>query len=169
MSPKPSSAEVSVSHLLHRAVQLAADLHAERAGAEGLTPRQFTLLAAIAGSEGSTQNQLVRITGVDRSTLAELLARLSARGLVARTRSSGDARVKLVTMTSAGLALLEAARPQAALADEALLLRLPEDRRARFLKDLKRLVAGPDAGGKSGGGKKKKAKAGKTAARDADS
>ncbi|MCA3711097.1 MAG: MarR family transcriptional regulator, partial [Phenylobacterium sp.] len=36
MSRKPSPSEASVSHLLHRAVQIAADLHAEQAGPEGL-------------------------------------------------------------------------------------------------------------------------------------
>jgi len=149
--------EAALSHLLHRAVQAAADLHAGLAGPEGLTPRQFAVLSAIAFAEGSTQTQLVRTTGVDRSTLAEL---------VTRQRSSADARANQVSLTEAGRTLLEASRPLAAEADLALLSRLPEDRRARFLKDLRRLVAAPeDAGGdKPRKKKKKKKKAEKAAA-----
>ena len=158
--------EAGLSHLLHRAVQAAADLHAGLAGPEGLTPRQFAVLSAIAFAEGSTQTQLVRTTGVDRSTLAELVTRLIARGLVSRQRSSADARANQVSLTEAGRTLLEASRPLAAEADLALLSRLPEDRRARFLKDLRRLVSAPeDAGGdKPRKKKKKKKKAEKAAA-----
>ena len=36
----------SATHLLHRALQIALDYHAEAAGAEGLTQRQFAVLAA---------------------------------------------------------------------------------------------------------------------------
>jgi DNA-binding MarR family transcriptional regulator len=78
---------------------------------------------------------------VDRSTLAELLTRLMTRGLVSRLRSPGDARANQVSLTETGRALLAATQPHAAAADLALLSRLPEDRRARFLKDLRRLVA----------------------------
>lgn len=151
-------AEAALSHLLHRAVQAAADLHAGLAGPEGLTPRQFAVLSAIAFAEGSTQTQLVRATGVDRSTLAELVTRLIARGLVSRERSSADARANQVSLTESGRTLLEASRPLAAEADLALLSRLPEDRRARFLKDLRRLVAAPEDAGADKPRKKKKKK-----------
>jgi DNA-binding PadR family transcriptional regulator len=85
-----------------------------------------------------------------------MLARLAERGLVARIRSPGDARANLVTLTEAGRAVLQAARFRAEEADLALLERLPEDRRARFVKDLRRLVAGPSAGGRSKRKKRKK-------------
>ena len=141
MTKKSTPSEASISHLLHRAVQISADLYTEQAGPEAITPRQFAVLTAVAEAEGATQSQLVRSTGVDRSTLAELLTRLTARGLVARLRSAGDARVNQVSLTESGRALLAATEPHAAAADLALLSRLPEDRRARFLKDLRRLVA----------------------------
>jgi hypothetical protein len=79
-----------------------------------------------------------------------------ARGLVSRLRSPGDARANQVSLTEPGRALLAAAQPLAAAADLALLSRLPEDRRARFHKDLRRLVAGAAPGEKAKGKKKKK-------------
>jgi DNA-binding MarR family transcriptional regulator len=156
MSTKPPQSGAVLGHLLHRAVQLADDLHAERFGPEGLTPRQYAVLSAVSEEEGLSQNRIVAATGVDRSTLAEMLARLAERGLVARIRSPGDARANLVTLTEAGRAVLQAARSRAEEADLALLERLPEDRRARFVKDLRRLVAGPSAGAKTKGKKRKK-------------
>lgn len=177
-SSREAGAEPSVSRMLHRAVQVAADLHAGIAGPAGLTPRQYALLEAVAADDGATQSRLVAATGVDRSTLAELVARLVDRGLLDRSRSGSDARANQVRLTAAGRERLEATRPGAARVDEALLARLPEDKRARFLRDLARLVAGeadsqtPEApkvrapkvrapkvqapDGKSGGKKKKK-------------
>lgn len=169
MSRKSSSVEARLSHLLHRAVQLAAILHADRAGPGGLTPRQYAVLSTIAGEERRTQSQIVRATGVDRSTLAELLARMDDRGWVVRTRSSGDGRSNLVALTDAGRTVLATAHAGAEDADTALLSRLPADRRARFLKDLRRLVADPETGGKTKGRKKKAARKVAAAASDGGS
>ena len=60
----------SVTHLLHRALQLALDYHSEAAGPGAITQRQYTVLAAAAAQDGLTQNDLVRSTGIDSSTLA---------------------------------------------------------------------------------------------------
>ena len=149
MARKPDPeilAEMSLSGLLHRAVQRAADLHASISGPGALTPRQHAVLEAVAADDGATQSRLVAAIGTDRSTLAELIARLADRGLVSRRRSGADARANQVHLTDEGRARLEASRPAAAQVDAALLARLPEDRRARFLKDLKRLATAPSAG-----------------------
>src|SRR5437588_6233630 len=86
----------SVTHLLQRAVRLALEFHAEAAGPEGVTQRQYTVLAAAAGADGQNQNDLVRATGIDRSTLAELVSRMFQRGLLERSRSERDARANTV-------------------------------------------------------------------------
>ena len=83
----------SASHLLHRAVQLALDVYGEEVSPGGLTQRQYALLLAVESKEGLTQNELVRLTGIDRSTLAEMAARLLMRGLLERERSPSDARL----------------------------------------------------------------------------
>ena len=111
----------SPSHLLHRAVQIALDIYAEELGPGGITQRQFAVLAAAAEHEGATQTDLVRITGVDRSTMAEMAQRLIAKGLLERQRSALDARANAVRLTEAGREVLEAARPKMAAADARLL------------------------------------------------
>ena len=102
--PRPTVAalERSPSHLLHRALQLALDLYAAEFGGAGLTQRQFAVLAAVADHEGATQTDLVRLTGIDRSTLADMAARMIAKGLLERQRSLSDARANAVSLTEAG-------------------------------------------------------------------
>ena len=138
--------EGSPTHLLHRVLQLALDYHAEAAGPEGLTQRQYAVLAAAAGKAGLTQSELVRATGIDRSTLAELVARMETRGLVARERSAADARANSVHLTEAGAAALEAGAEPATAADERLLAVLPSKKRLTFVKLLSTLADAPENG-----------------------
>jgi DNA-binding MarR family transcriptional regulator len=140
-----SALERSPSHLLHRAVQLALDIYAEELGADGLTQRQFALLAATAEHPGATQSDLVRFTGIDRSTMAEMAARLIAKGLLERQRSTADARANAVSLTPAGREALETARPKMTQADARLLKLIPGGgRRQRFLALLGDLIAGAE-------------------------
>jgi DNA-binding MarR family transcriptional regulator len=139
----------SVTHLLHRVLQLALDYHAEASGPSGLTQRQYTVLAAAGAADGVSQSDLVRATGIDRSTLADLVARMISKGLLERERSATDARANTVRLSEAGrLALSEGGKP-AAHSDERLLGLLPPKKRESFLKTLSALASaadGEDAG-----------------------
>ncbi|HXQ12212.1 MAG TPA: MarR family transcriptional regulator [Caulobacteraceae bacterium] len=123
----------SPSHLLHRALQLALDIYAEETGPDAVTQRQYAVLAAVAAQEGLTQTDLVRSTGIDRSTLADLVARMIGKGLLARQRSTADARANTVSLTSPGRAALEAAKPRVAAADARIMKLLPTRKRDAFL------------------------------------
>ncbi len=125
--------ERSPSHLLHRALQLALDIYAEETGPDAVTQRQYAVLAAVAAHEGLTQTDLVRSTGIDRSTLADLVARMIGKTLLARQRSTADARANTVSLTEAGRAALEAAKPRVAAADARILKLLPTRKRDAFL------------------------------------
>jgi DNA-binding MarR family transcriptional regulator len=121
--------ERSPSHLLHRAVQAALDLYAAEFGPAGVTQRQYAVLAAAADHDGATQSELVRITGVDRSTLADMAARLITKGLLERQRSESDARANAVRLTEQGRMALEEARPRMAVVDARLLKLISGGRR----------------------------------------
>jgi DNA-binding MarR family transcriptional regulator len=145
-SKSASALESSASQLLHRAVQLALDIYGEEFGPGGLTQRQFAVLAAAAEHEGATQTDLVRMTGIDRSTMAEMAARMISKGLLERQRSTSDARANAVSLTPAGHAALEAARPRMAAVDVRLLKLIPGGgRRQSFLNLLSELVEGAEA------------------------
>ena len=123
----------SPSHLLHRALQHALDIYGEAAGAGAPTQRQFAVLSAVAAQEGPTQTDLVRATGIDRSTMAELVARLADKGLIKRERSSTDGRANTVKLTAKGRTALQRMQPRVADADARILELLPERSRTGFL------------------------------------
>jgi DNA-binding MarR family transcriptional regulator len=131
----------SPSHLLHRALQRALDIYAETAGPTAVTQRQFAVLAAVAAHEGLTQADLVRATGIDRSTLAELVARMLGKGLLARERSNEDGRANTVSLTDKGRTSLAEAEPRAHAADQAILKLVPSGKRGGFLASLRALSA----------------------------
>ncbi|MFK0297814.1 MarR family winged helix-turn-helix transcriptional regulator [Brevundimonas sp. NPDC090276] len=135
----------SPSHLMHRVLQLALDIYAEEAGPDGLTQRQFAVLEAVSVRSGLTQTDLVKATGIDRSTLADLVARMTTKGLLERERSALDARAKAVRLSERGQAALEAARPRVAAADKRILALLPKARREGFLDLLTSLTDAADA------------------------
>jgi DNA-binding MarR family transcriptional regulator len=160
----------SASHLLHRALQLALDIYGAETGAGAITQRQFAVLAAAGARDGCTQSDLVKATGIDRSTLAELVGRLTSRGLIARERSASDGRANTVRLTDEGRSVLEGATPKVAAADARILGLLPAGKRDSFLKilrdmgrphEVKAKKAKPEKAEKK---KKKKAKKAKKAA-----
>lgn len=137
---------VSASHLMHRALQLAQDIYVEEVGAGGPTQRQFAVLEIAARNGGLTQTDLVRATGIDRSTLADLVARMTAKGLLNRERSTLDGRAKAVSVSEEGLALLETVRARVEAADRRILALLPKTRRDSFMGLLNELASAADAG-----------------------
>jgi DNA-binding MarR family transcriptional regulator len=136
----------SPSHLLHRALQRALDIYADEFGATAITQRQYAVLAAAAEHEGATQADLVRSTGIDRSTLADMATRMIAKGLLERERSTLDARANAVSLTDTGRAALEDAKPKMAAADARLLKLIGgHGRRNTFVELLRDLVKKGDA------------------------
>jgi len=155
---------VSPSHLMHRVLQLALDIYSEEAGADGPTQRQFAVMEAVAAKEGLTQTDLVRATGIDRSTLADLVTRMTAKGLLDRERSTIDARAKAVRLSEAGAELLASARPRVEAADKRIMALLPKGKREGFIELLSDLATAADAAPDAA---KAEAKALKKAAKDA--
>jgi DNA-binding MarR family transcriptional regulator len=142
MAPKGGrQLDRSAMHLLHRAGQCATDVFLAEAHESGLTPRQFAVLATIAEEEGLTQTELVERTGIDRSTLADIVARLLGRGLIQRRRAKEDARAYAIKLTAQGAKALRDAEPGAASADTRLLAPLPPAKRQDFLEFLNTIVA----------------------------
>lgn len=144
MEPKGLTGEQgldqSAIHLLHRAGQCASDIFANEMAGDGLTPRQFAVLVAVAGNEGRSQTDLVQATGIDRSTLADIIRRMLKKGLLSRKRTRADARAYAVRLTQQGRDALSSARPGAKNADTRILAALPPGRREEFLSLLATIV-----------------------------
>lgn len=131
----------SPSHLLRRCVQYANDLFSREPGASDLTKQQFTVLAAVEQNEGISQTDLVGITGIDRSTLAEMIRRMIEKGLLDRERTESDQRANAVRMAAGGKRALRTARTASERVERTLLAGLSAADRQRFLKMLSAVVS----------------------------
>lgn len=161
--------DASPSHLMHRVLQVALDVYAEEMGAGAPTQRQFAVLAAVADNEGLTQTDLVHATGIDRSTLADLVARMMGKDLLARERSATDGRANTVRLSAKGREALDAARPRVEAADKRILALLPGGKRDALMKVLGDLAHAGETAKAAGSDKaaKKAEKARKKAEREA--
>ncbi len=137
---EPAALSKSPIHLLHRAGQCAADIFtAEMAGLD-LTPRQFAVLLTVSKNEGLSQTDLVMLTGIDRSTLADIVRRMLKKGLLQRRRTREDARAYAVKLTDEGMRILAEALPKVQSVDERILKALTPEQQATLVADLKKIV-----------------------------
>ena len=126
----------SVTYLLHRADQLATGYFREEMGALGLTRARFTALLALARTPGLNQKQLAIATGIDTSTLTELIRRLEEQKLIARKRQDGSRRGYALLLTASGKRKLKNARASAAMADRRIMTTIDKADRRTLLECL---------------------------------
>ena len=146
----------SPSHLIRRCQQYFGDLYAREAGSCELTKQQFIVLCALENNEGVSQTALVEMTGIDRSTLAEMVRRMLERGLLSRERTETDARAIAVAITASGRKALRAARSAADRAERLLLESLPPSERSRFIKSLSAIASAGEAFAANGSSKSRR-------------
>jgi MarR family transcriptional regulator, temperature-dependent positive regulator of motility len=132
--------ERSPLHLLHRAGQCAADVFQTELGSGDVTPRQFAVLVTVSQNEGLSQTHLVERTGIDRSTLADIVRRMLKKGLLQRRRTREDARAYAVKLTEEGWRVLKSVDPLARKVDDRILASLPATQRERVLQDLNAII-----------------------------
>ncbi len=127
MHGRSGAIDRSMIHLLHRASQRATEIFALETRDFDITARQYAVITTVAQHEGLSQTDLVRLTGIDRSTLADVVQRLLKRGIIQREKTTQDGRTYAVRLSSAGRDLLEAIKPHARRADHAVVSRLGEE------------------------------------------
>jgi MarR family transcriptional regulator, temperature-dependent positive regulator of motility len=89
-------------HLLRRAVQVMNLLWDEEVS-HTITSPQFAILNALYSQPNLDQRTLGLRVSLDRSTMAEVVSRLSTRGLIRTERDKRDARRKTIALTAKGL------------------------------------------------------------------
>ncbi len=128
--------ETSPGHLLRRAQQYSNDLYTNENDDGKLTQRQFAVLFAVDQHDGVSQTDLVSMTGIDRSTLADMIVRLQGKDFLARKRTEEDQRANSVRITSTGRKMLRASMPAIQRSDAQILEALPARARVELLKYL---------------------------------
>ena len=140
-----STSHNSLLALLHRASQLATERFVESLGDSDVTARQVQVLAAIDANEGLSQTEIGAATSIDRSTLADIVRRLSKRKLIERKRSKDDARAYTVKLTEAGRKALADGKPALESVENGLLAELPAKQRGELVAMLGIVVASGNA------------------------
>ncbi|MFO1161503.1 MAG: MarR family transcriptional regulator [Reyranellaceae bacterium] len=131
--------------LIRRLHQIHLSLFAEECADFDVTPVQYSILTAVAARPGLEQAALAQEVGVDRATLANVVARLARRGLVRRLQGRQDRRLKHVFPTAACTRLLIRMEGPARRAHDRTIDALTPSARTRFIKALGHLVSAGNA------------------------
>jgi DNA-binding MarR family transcriptional regulator len=140
----PAELRRKPGHLIRRAQQIAVAHFVKECRGLDLTPLQYGLLKVLKGRPGTDQATLAGLLALDRSTLADVAARLEDRGLIVRG-SGADRRVKLVSLTPAGSIVLGGAETAVDRAQERILHRLEPEERKQLVQLLEKLVVAEEA------------------------
>jgi DNA-binding MarR family transcriptional regulator len=127
-------------HLLHRSGQRADEVFSLSIGNSDITPRQYEVLSVVATKDGASQTDIVNATGIDRSTTAELVARLVKKGWLQRRRAKDDARAYAVRITAAGKKAMKIGEGACLEVDEKVLAGLSPAQRTKLIKALGAIV-----------------------------
>ena len=136
------SLDASAGHMLRRAHQRYQSMFQECASGLCLTGPQFAALLRLSEMGRVTQNHLGRLAAMDSATVQGVVRRLLDRGLVHATADPQDRRIRILTITAEGAALLRAAQEAGRRANESVLAPLSPAERQDLLAMLRRVAAG---------------------------
>lgn len=137
---RDSQLERSPLHLLHRVHQRATELFQEKMGGIDLTARQYVVLVTASQKVGASQQDIIDATGIDRSTVSQIMQTMIRKGLLKRRRTREDARAYAITLTEHGRDVLKASEAIATGVDEALIAALPATRAKTFIDNLRTII-----------------------------
>jgi DNA-binding MarR family transcriptional regulator len=140
MDFSPAELETFPGYYIRRLQQLAVAVFTDEVQDWGVTPVQFAALSAVARMPGLDQRSLARFIAFDASTIGAVIDRLETRGLLSRSNSPKDRRVRLLNLTDDGRQLLIQAQPAVLRAQARMLEPLPEASRGQFMALLTQLI-----------------------------
>jgi DNA-binding MarR family transcriptional regulator len=143
----PARHEISECALAWQTLRMAHDRVAQRLGAElsaacGLAINEFDVLLFLRShaDEQVRIGALLDAVALSQPALSRLVARLEARGLLARHEAEDDARAVVVCLTDTGIALIDRALViHAQVVHEALTSKFSETERAALLQTLSQI------------------------------
>ena len=133
--------EALPGYYIRRLQQIAVAIFLQETHRHNVTPVQYAALQRVNVAPGVDQRTLARAVGLDTSTIGGVIDRLEARGLMQRSASPEDRRVRLLDLTKAGREMLDAIEPDMLRAQDRILAPLPPAERTEFMRMLRALVA----------------------------
>ncbi|MHA1536297.1 MAG: MarR family winged helix-turn-helix transcriptional regulator [Alphaproteobacteria bacterium] len=125
---------------LRMATRAVTQLYSSVLGPSGLRGSQFTLISWLARKGPLSMNELAGFLVTDRTTLTRNLGPLEREGLV-EIAPGEDRRVRMVSITEAGRAVYERAKPLWAEAQTAMVERLGDKDWRKLIEALRATVA----------------------------
>jgi len=140
--PEPSVEDLGMAPALcaRRLYQLGAAMVAVHTLEARLSPVQFAALQAVHNQPGLEQRALAGLIAQDAPTTLAVVEKLAERGLLVRGASPADARVRLLSLTDTGRAVLLQLQPAVRKAQAALLRPLPRAEQQQFMRLLVTLL-----------------------------
>jgi DNA-binding MarR family transcriptional regulator len=126
--------------LIRRLHQIHGSLFAEETSEFNITPVQYSLLTTLEALGEIDQNTLAIEIGLERSSVAEVIPRLHARGLVNRKQAAHDKRLRLVRLSAQGKRLVAKMAPAVQRAHDRTIEHLSSVERDFFMLQMIRLV-----------------------------
>jgi len=114
-----------------------------------ITQVQFGVLNVLDGTTSLDQGTLGAQLGIDRTNVADVVARLEKRGLVKRVVNTADRRSKLVSITRSGRKMAKELASAMVAAQEILTGPLTEKERTTLISLLQKLVAAHNEGART--------------------
>lgn len=135
----PDDLMLHPGHLLRRAVQVMNLIWNEEVS-PNITSPQFAALNALYSEPNLDQRTLGARISLDRSTMAEVVARLSDRGLIRTERDLRDGRRKTIALTTRGLHTVQHLIPRTHAMTDRLVGPLDSKQRGELLRLLTEVV-----------------------------
>lgn len=129
-------------HLMRRCQQIAVSVFLDECRDYDLTPLQFAVLIGLIKGGPEDQVRLGGALALDRTTIGVVVKNLEERGLVSRRVSDKDRRSKPVSITDAGIKLINDVLPAAEAAQERMLSPLTPAERRKFVDLLQKVADG---------------------------
>ncbi|GGJ79654.1 MarR family transcriptional regulator [Alloalcanivorax dieselolei] len=126
--------------LIRRLHQIHCGLFLDETREHNITPVQYSLMTTLSTHGEMDQNSLAHEIGLERTSVAEVIPRLEARGLLKRRQSDEDRRFKLVKLSRKGVYLLKKMEAAVQRAHDRTIEAIPKDQRDVFMLQLIRLV-----------------------------
>lgn len=127
--------------LIRRAHQIAVSLFLEETAQFGITTTQYGAMVVLRAMPRLDQVSLSRLVGIDRSTTALVVSKLTEAGYVTCTTDAKDKRRNLLALSKSGRQLLRDVTQPAQRARERLLSAFEADEAEVFVDMLERFVA----------------------------
>jgi DNA-binding MarR family transcriptional regulator len=133
-------------HLLRRAEQVHGTLWVSQVG-DIATPAQYALLSALAWRPDTDQRAAGGMASLDKSSAADVVARLIRRGWITSTQDPTDRRRKRLELSPSALRLLARVTPAVRSVQDDLLRPLRSDDRAELVESTRLPLTNAHANG----------------------